>query len=257
MVTVVIVEREAVLTGVEGAPYRLAVALLELVLVNAPVPQRERAAEQVVRGVCGQNLRRCQFPGHAYGDGDVRYRREVRHAQFLARRAVDVPRHAAVGELYAHGVAAVVVVYPRHPAPRVARERARGVVGQGMLLPGCRAEVRGVRVGKVRGTVAHTHKPVALVGHPEVIHQPEGAVQVIREPAAQQTGDVAVAVVVRKLVVVVHIVPEVVALADARHLAPRVVRHRLRRGGDDVVLVLHARHGTMFNKVFRIYSLSF
>ena len=56
----------------------------------------------------------------------------------------------------------------------------------------------------MQGAVAHAHKPVSLVGHAEVIDQPEGAVQVIREPAAQQTGDVAVAVVVRKLVVVVY-----------------------------------------------------
>ena len=96
MVTVVVVEREAVLTGVEGAPHGLAVALVKLVLVDAPVPQREHAAQQVVRGVRAQYLRRCQLPGRAYGDGDVRHRREVRHAQLLARRAVYVSGNAAV-----------------------------------------------------------------------------------------------------------------------------------------------------------------
>ena len=249
VVTVEVVGCEAVLNGVGGVFRGLAVSLVEQVPVNAAVPHRKGTAEQVVGGVGAQYLRRCQFPGRADGDGDVRHRREVRHAQFLSRRAVDVPRHAAVGELYADGVAAEVVVCPRYTAPGVAHEGTRIVVGEGIFLPAHTVEVRGVGVGKVEGTVAHTHKPVALVGHPEVIHQPEGAVQVIREPAAQQTGDVAVAVVVRKLVVVVHIVPEVVALADARHLAPRVVRHRLRRGGDDVVLVLHARHGMRLRAV--------
>ena len=147
MVTVVVVEREAVLTGVEGAPHGLAVALVKLVLVDAPVPQREHAAQQVVRGVRAQYLRRCQLPGRAYGDGDVRHRREVRHAQLLARSAVYVSGNAAVGELYAHGVAAEVVVNPRYPAPCVAHERTRTVVGEG-VLPRHPVEVRGVGIGK-------------------------------------------------------------------------------------------------------------
>ena len=77
MFAVVIVEREAVLAGVEGAPHGLAVALVEQVLVKAPVPQREHAAQQVVRGVCSQYLRCRQLPRAAYGDGDVRHRRQV------------------------------------------------------------------------------------------------------------------------------------------------------------------------------------
>ena len=83
MFAVVIVEREAVLAGVEGAPHGLAVALVEQVPVDATVPQRERTAEQVVRGVRGQYLRRCQFPGRACGDGDVRHRRLSRYLYFV------------------------------------------------------------------------------------------------------------------------------------------------------------------------------
>ena len=84
VVTVEVVEREGVLNGDGGVFRGLAVALVELVPVNAPVPQRKDAAEQVVRGVRGQYFRRRQFPGRTDGDGDVRHRREVRHAQFLS-----------------------------------------------------------------------------------------------------------------------------------------------------------------------------
>ena len=51
MVAVVVVEGEVVLAGVAGICRRLAVALLELVLVDATVPQSEAAAKEVVRGV--------------------------------------------------------------------------------------------------------------------------------------------------------------------------------------------------------------
>ena len=200
----VVVEREGVLGGVGGVFRGLAVALFEQVLVEVPVLQRERAAEQVVGGVRGQYLRRCQLPGRAYGDGDVRHRREVRHAQLLARSAVYVSGNAAVGELYAHGVAAEVVVNPRYPAPCVAHERTRTVVGEG-VLPRHPVEVRGVGVGEVRGTVAHACEPVARVCHEKVVHQPETAVQVVRQPAAQQTGDVAVAVILHVLAEVVRV----------------------------------------------------
>ena len=37
-----------------------------------------------------------QFPRAAYGDGDVRNRSLVHHAQFLARSAIDIFRHVAV-----------------------------------------------------------------------------------------------------------------------------------------------------------------
>ena len=75
MVTVVVLEHEVVLAGVAGICRSLAVALLELVLVDATVPQREAAAEEVVRGVSAQDLRGGKLPGAADGDGDVRDRR--------------------------------------------------------------------------------------------------------------------------------------------------------------------------------------
>ena len=128
MVAVVVAERDVVLAGVAWICRRLAVALLELELVDAPVPQSEAAAKEVVRGVRAQDLRREEFPGAADGDGDVRHRRLVDDAQFLTRRAVDVPGHAAVGELDADGVVQAVVVYPRYPASGVAHEGARAVV---------------------------------------------------------------------------------------------------------------------------------
>ena len=77
VVTVVVEEREVVLGGDGGVFRGLAVTLVEQVPVNASVLHRERAAEQVVRGVRGQDLRRCQFPRAAYGDGDVRHRRRL------------------------------------------------------------------------------------------------------------------------------------------------------------------------------------
>ena len=83
MFAVVIVEREAVLAGVEGAPHGLAVPLVEQVPFNAPVPHRKRAPEQVARGVRTQYLRRHQLPGRAYGDGDVRHRCLSRYLYFV------------------------------------------------------------------------------------------------------------------------------------------------------------------------------
>ena len=182
MVAVVVVEGEVVLAGFADVLCRLAVALVELVLVDATVPHREAAAEEVVRGVRVQDFRGEEFPGAADGDADVRDRRQVCGAQLLARRAVDVPRHAAVGELDADGVVQLVVVYPCYPTPGIAHEGARGVVGEGVLLPGYAVEVRGTRVGIAGGVVAHADEHVALVRHVEVIYQPE-AVYVIDQPA--------------------------------------------------------------------------
>ncbi len=110
VVAVVVEEGEAVLRGV--APGRLAVALPKLVLVDAPVLKRQTAAEQIVGGVRILNLRGCQLPAAACGHADVRHRREVHRAELLARGAVDVAGHAAVGELYADGVVQAVKVYP-------------------------------------------------------------------------------------------------------------------------------------------------
>ncbi len=138
MVAVVVVEREVVLTIVAGVHFRLAVALLELELVDAPVPQREASPEEVVRGVRAQNLRGGKLPGAADGDADVRDRRQVYDAQLLARRAVDVPGHAAVGELDADGVVQAVVVYPRNPTPGIAHEGAyfySPILGRMMPFP--------------------------------------------------------------------------------------------------------------------------
>jgi len=92
------------------------------------VPQREAAPEEVVRGVRTQYLRGGELPGAADGNSDVRDRRLVDDAQFLARRAVDVLRHAAVGELDADGVVQTVVAYVRYPAPGIAHEGAGAVV---------------------------------------------------------------------------------------------------------------------------------
>ena len=103
-------------------------------------------------------------------------------AQFLACGAVDVPSHAAVGELDADGVVQTVVVYPRYPAPGIAHEGAVGVVGEG-ILPRHPVEVRGSRVWKARGYVAHAREHVALVRHVEVVYQPEAAMQVVDQPA--------------------------------------------------------------------------
>ena len=122
MVAVVVIEGDFVPVGVVGVLFRLAVALLELQLVDAPVgfhptifrhgkartsstlliwlnqmvPQCEAAPEEVVRGVRTQYLRGGELPGAADGNSDVRDRRLVDDAQLLARRAVDVPGHAAV-----------------------------------------------------------------------------------------------------------------------------------------------------------------
>ena len=106
----------------------------------------------------------------------------VRHAQFLSVGAVGVLRHAAVGELNAHRVVAQAVVHPRYTTPGIAHEGARGVVGEGVLLPGYAVEVRGARIRHPRGVVAHADEHVALVRHVEVIYQPE-AVYVIDQPA--------------------------------------------------------------------------
>ena len=182
MVTIVVVEGEVVLAGVAGLCRRLAVALLELVLVDAPVPQREATPEEVVRGVRAQDLRGSKLPGAADGDGDVRHRRLVDDAQFLPRRTVDVPGHAAVGELDADGVVQTVVVYPRYPAPGVAHEGARSVVGE-RVLTRHPVEVRGSRVWKAGGVVAHACEHVARVRHVEVVYQPEAAMQVVDQPA--------------------------------------------------------------------------
>ena len=69
MVTVVVVEREVVLAGVAGIRRCLAVALLELEFVDAPVPQCEATPEEVVRGVRAQDLRRSKLP--VSGDGEI------------------------------------------------------------------------------------------------------------------------------------------------------------------------------------------
>ena len=58
MVAVVVVAKEVVLAGVSGIFHCLAVALVEQVLVDAPVPQSEAPPEEVVRGVRAQDLRR-------------------------------------------------------------------------------------------------------------------------------------------------------------------------------------------------------
>ena len=101
---------------------------------------------------------------------------------FLARGAIDVLRYIAVGELYADGVVLPVVVYPRYPAPGVAHEGARSVVGE-RVLTRHPVEVRGSRVWKARGYVAHAREHVALVRHVEVVYQPEAAMQVVDQPA--------------------------------------------------------------------------
>ena len=96
MVTVVIVEDEVVLAVVVRVSFRLAVALVELESVDAPVPQREPATEEAVHGVSAQYLPRGKLPGAADGDADVQNRRLVHDAQLLARGAVYVFRHVAV-----------------------------------------------------------------------------------------------------------------------------------------------------------------
>ena len=68
MVTVVIVEDEVVLAVVVRVSFRLAVALVELESVDAPVPQREPATEEAVHGVSAQYLPRGKLPGAADGD---------------------------------------------------------------------------------------------------------------------------------------------------------------------------------------------
>ena len=68
MVAVVVVEGEVVLAGIATICRCLAVALLELELVDAPVPQSEAPPEEVVRGVRAQDLRRGKLPGAADGD---------------------------------------------------------------------------------------------------------------------------------------------------------------------------------------------
>ena len=68
MVAVVVVEAEVVLGGIAAICRCLAVALLELELVDAPVPQSETPPEEVVRGVRAQDLRRGELPRAADGD---------------------------------------------------------------------------------------------------------------------------------------------------------------------------------------------
>ena len=216
MVAVVVVEVEVVLAVVAGVLLRLAVALLELELFDATVPQSEAPPEEVVRGVRAQYLRRGKLPDAADGDGDVRDSRLVDDAQFLTRRAVDVLCHIAIGELDAHGVVQQVVVYPRYPPPGVAHEGAGVVVGEGVHLTGHPVEVRCTRVGIAGGTVTHTGKHVARIRHGKVVNQPEGAVYVIDKPAAPQPGDVALAVILHVLAEVVPIAREVVARAIDR-----------------------------------------
>ena len=182
MVAVVVVEGEVVLAGFADVLCRLAVALVELELVYPPVFHREAPPEEVVRGVRAQYLRRNEFPDAADGNSDVRDSRLVDDAQLFTCCAVDVFGHAAFGELDADGVVQLVVVYPRYPAPGIAHEGARGVVGEGVLLPGYAVEVRGSRVWEAGGDVAHADEHVALVRHVEVIYQPE-AVYVIDQPA--------------------------------------------------------------------------
>ena len=75
MVTVVVAEREVVLAVVAVVLPCLAVAFVEQVLVNAPVPQCESTADQVVRGVRAKYLRGEELPRAADGDADVRHRR--------------------------------------------------------------------------------------------------------------------------------------------------------------------------------------
>ena len=75
MVTVVVAEREVVLAVVADVLPCLAVAILELVLVDSSVPQCESTAEQVVRGVRAKYLRGEELPRAADGDADVRHRR--------------------------------------------------------------------------------------------------------------------------------------------------------------------------------------
>ena len=164
MVAVVVEEGEAVLRG--AAPRRLAVALLVLPLVDAPVLQREGTTEEVVRGVGALHLRECKLPRAAQGDADVRHRCLVHGAQLLTRCAVDVAGDAAVGELNADGVVQVVVVYPGNLAPGIAHQRPRPVVGEGVrLLPGVRIEIRGIGIRRMGRVIAHARQQVALFFH--------------------------------------------------------------------------------------------
>ena len=66
VVAVIVVEGEVVLTGIADL-CRLTVALVELVLVDATVLQREKAAEEVLRGVRELYLRGGQLPAAAHG----------------------------------------------------------------------------------------------------------------------------------------------------------------------------------------------
>lgn len=67
VVAVVVAEGELVLGGIVGVPLRLAVALVELVLVDATVLQRQGTAEEVLRGVRELYLRGGQLPAAAHG----------------------------------------------------------------------------------------------------------------------------------------------------------------------------------------------
>lgn len=203
MVTVEVAERKVVLAGIIDVFLRLTVALVKQVLVYPAVLQRKASAEQIVRGIGVLNFVKGKFPHAANGDGDVRHRRLIDDAQFLARGAIDILRHVAVGELDTHGVVPQVVVYPRYLAPCIAHEGACVVVGEGILPHGHPVEVSGTSVGIPGGIVPHACEHVALVRHIEIINQAETAMHVIHQSAASQTGDVAVAVVIRILVEVV------------------------------------------------------
>ena len=135
MVTIIVVEREHVL-GIAVSSC-LAVAFLELVLVDASVLQREAAVKKVVRGVGILNLIEGQLSRAADRHADVRDCRLVRDAQFLPRGAIDIPCHAAVGELDADGVVVQVIVYPCYPASGIAQERTGVVVASAVLLVIC------------------------------------------------------------------------------------------------------------------------
>ena len=59
-------------------------------------------------------------------------------AELLSRRAVDVLRHFAIGELNADGGVQTVVAYVRYPAPGIAHEGACAVVNNTGCWGACR-----------------------------------------------------------------------------------------------------------------------
>ena len=100
--------------------------------------------------------------------------------------------------------------------------RCFDLISNSKLLPGpsligvCNESIPGSRVWKVGGTVAHAREHVAHVCHVEVVDQPEAAMQVVRESAAPQPGDVAVAVILHVLAEVVPVAREVDTRAENR-----------------------------------------